>query len=51
MPRSQPRCLGSGYKQAEERDSGGALGAFLQVMACGQGLVGYTELVLAFMSL
>ena len=38
-------------KQTEEKDSGGVLGDFLQVMACGQGLMGYTEFVLAFLSL
>lgn len=42
--------VGGRNKQAEEI-SGGALGGFLQVMACAQGLLGYTELVLAFLSL
>lgn len=43
--------VGGANKQAGEKDSGGALGVFLQMIACGRGLMGYTELVLAFLSL
>lgn len=48
---SQMLKVGDPNQQAEEKDSGEILGGFLRVMACGQGLVGYTEFVFAFLSL
>lgn len=37
--------------QAEETNSNGALGGFLELVTFGQGLIGYTKCVLAALSL
>lgn len=39
------------YTQAEETNSSGALGGFLELVTFGQGLIRYTKLVLAVLSL
>lgn len=49
LPYSQ--ILRVGCTQAEETDSNGALGGFLELLTFGQGLIGYIKLVLAVLSL